>query len=182
MDRAPESPFSFDEEEEIKRINRVAHEIHRQVNPSPRVGVAITVTVRLDRARSRRLEPVRYLPLRWLVLRDVLLRPRRRLPARGVVLWGVPGAVASGASGDGGVRAGRQRHVRDGGTPVTVLVLLGGPLSLAGVVVGYVLGRSRVPVEAAMIPQVVSTAMPTELSIALPEYTCNETLTGRANL
>lgn len=60
MDRAPESPLSFAEEEEIKRLNRLAHEIHRQVNPSPRIGVAtegsiedpftgaITVTVRLD--------------------------------------------------------------------------------------------------------------------------------------
>lgn len=41
MDQAPPSPLSFEEEEEIRRINRLAHEIHRQVNPSPIIGTAV---------------------------------------------------------------------------------------------------------------------------------------------
>ncbi len=40
MDQAPPSPLTFEEEEEIKRISRLAHEVHRQANPSPLVGHA----------------------------------------------------------------------------------------------------------------------------------------------
>jgi len=59
MDRAPESGLTFEEEEAIKRVNRLAHDLHRQMNPSPVIGYAtehsiedpftgqITVSVRL---------------------------------------------------------------------------------------------------------------------------------------
>lgn len=60
MDRAPEPWITFAEEEEIKRVNRLAGEIHRQANPSPLLGYAtehsiedpftgeITVSLRLS--------------------------------------------------------------------------------------------------------------------------------------
>jgi hypothetical protein len=58
-DDAPESCLSFEEEEEIKHVNRIVHDLHRQMNPSPIIGYAtehsiedpftgdITVTVQL---------------------------------------------------------------------------------------------------------------------------------------
>jgi hypothetical protein len=40
MDQGPPTPLTFEEEEEVKRTARLAHEIHRQANPSPLVGYA----------------------------------------------------------------------------------------------------------------------------------------------
>lgn len=60
MDDAPEPRLSFEEEEELKRIGRIGRDIHRQMNPSPILGIAtehsiedpftgeITVSVRLS--------------------------------------------------------------------------------------------------------------------------------------
>lgn len=60
-DDEPDPQISFEAAEEIKALSRIVGDLHRQMNPSPRLGVAtehsiedpftgeITVTVRLDR-------------------------------------------------------------------------------------------------------------------------------------